>query len=343
LKVFIGGGDGVGWALDVQKQSASESLRRLGHQVVEKPWFANLVLMVRWSPMTNWRYQWLRYRKTIILATNFIDLDAPGFPYRERFDKVNRLANAWISPSRRQQKVFERHRIRTYYQPFYPDDVYYDPPSKTREEICAALGIDYAKVAGRVVIGSIQRDTEGEDLRTPKWGKGPHVISELVRSLPDREKFVLLLSGPRRHYLLQECRTHGVPYVYAGREPAEGEDDLLTNLLAPEAMPLLYQLTDVYLVASQHEGGPKAVLEAALMKTFVFSTDVGLAPDFLEPDCIVRDKDDYLRKLREVVDEFPSDRIRGITERQYRHAYDILNPRNMDALLRDAIEGVCND
>jgi glycosyltransferase involved in cell wall biosynthesis len=341
LNIFVSGGDGVGWALDVQRRRTVESLRRLGFSIVSNPLIADLVLMVHWFEMYNWRYQLLRLKRTLVLATNFIDLENPEYAHRRRFERVNVLADAWISPSRRQQKIFSNHGIRTFYQPFYPEETFYDVPTRTREELCGVLGIDHAKVAGRVIITSIQRDTEGADLRTPKRVKGPDVIFDVVRSLPDREKFVLLLSGPRRHYLLRECRREGVPYIYVGREPDEGEDDLRTNLLAAEMVPLLYQLADVYLVASQHEGGPKAVLEATLMKTFIFSTDVGLAPDFLEPACIVHDRDEYAMKVRKFVDEFPSDETRGITERQFTRAWEILNPRNMDALLRDAIEGVC--
>ena len=39
----------------------------------------------------------------------------------------------------------------------------------------------------------------------------------------------------------------------------------------------LYNILDLYLVTSRIEGGPQAILECALTKTPILSTDVGVA------------------------------------------------------------------
>ena len=43
----------------------------------------------------------------------------------------------------------------------------------------------------------------------------------------------------------------------------------------------LYNCLDLYIVASRMEGGPRAINECALTKTPIFSTDVGIARDYL--------------------------------------------------------------
>lgn len=341
MKIYVSGRDGVGWALDVQRKCLITSLDRLGHRVTPAPLFADAIVTVNWTPLALRRYAFMNFKKTIALASNFIDLDAPDYPERALFGRVNRRVTAWMSPSRKQLDVFRRHGVLAFYQPFYPDDVFLrvgDRPDK--RVVCERLGIDYERIRGRVVIASIQRDTEGADLASPKLVKGPDILVEMLRALPDRDRFVVLLSGPRRHYVMSSLREAGVPYVYAGREPAEKEDDLFTNLLPAEMVPLLYQLADIYLVTSRSEGGPKAVIEAAMTRTLVFSTDVGMARDFLVPDCVFNDIAAYRAALTRAVAEFPSERLRDAVEANYRTASTILAPPNMDALLQAAIEGV---
>lgn len=341
MKVFVSGRDGVGWALDVQRQCVLDSLRRLGHGVARNPLLADVVTVVNWTRLAQQRWsQLLRFKKSLFLATSWIDLDDPEYLLRREFNGVRPLASAWIAPSHRQMALFARHGIRSFYQPFYVEDVFFKTDRPSKQELCERLGIDYSKIEGRVVIASIQRDTQGSDLITPKWQKGPELLVDLVAALPDRSKYVLLLSGPRRHYVLDRCRREGIPFVYAGREPGPAEDDILTNLLPAELVPLLYQLTDIYLVTSRSEGGPKAVMECALLRTFILSTDVGLAPDFLAPECVFGDPAAYGHALREAVEGFHTSQVGDLIERHYRKAFEVMNPSNMDALLQSALEGV---
>ena len=48
----------------------------------------------------------------------------------------------------------------------------------------------------------------------------------------------------------------------------------------------LYNLLDLYLVTSRIEGGPQAILECAITKTPILSTDVGVAGEILHQDSI---------------------------------------------------------
>ena len=51
-------------------------------------------------------------------------------------------------------------------------------------------------------------------------------------------------------------------------------------------MNQLYNLLDIYIVSSRIEGGPQAILECAITKTPILSTDVGVASEILNPKSI---------------------------------------------------------
>ena len=48
----------------------------------------------------------------------------------------------------------------------------------------------------------------------------------------------------------------------------------------------LYNCLDLYIVASRVEGGPQAIMECAITKTPIISTDVGIASYILESKAI---------------------------------------------------------
>ena len=48
----------------------------------------------------------------------------------------------------------------------------------------------------------------------------------------------------------------------------------------------LYNILNLYIVSSRVEGGPQAILECALTKTPIISTDVGIADEILSSDAI---------------------------------------------------------
>ena len=166
--------------------------------------------------------------------------------------------------------------------------------------------IDPNKIKNRVIISSFQRDTL-PDLKTPKWQKNPQGLIEILKKIP-RHSFVLLLCGPRRHFIRNECIKNNIPFIFYGKNTEV--DDLHENNIDKEIINKLYNLSDIYLVSSLSEGGPKAILESILTKTIVFSTDVGLSSDFLSKEFIIGenmsiDKDlinlSMIKKIREKI------------------------------------------
>ena len=110
----------------------------------------------------------------------------------------------------------------------------------------------------------------GEGLE-PKLIKGPDVFlstMELLKKDVGNDLFVLL-SGPSRGYMKRGLENLGVPYkhLYVKSYPDVAK---------------LFQASDVYLVASRQEGGPKAILESMASGVPIVTTRVGQAMDLVK-------------------------------------------------------------
>ena len=57
-------------------------------------------------------------------------------------------------------------------------------------------------------------------------------------------------------------------------------------MLTVEQINELYNILDLYIVASRVEGGPQAILECGITKTPIISTDVGIASEILSKESI---------------------------------------------------------
>ena len=124
------------------------------------------------------------------------------------------------------------------------------------------------------LIGSFQRDTEGFDLKSPKLSKGPDRFIEIIKELNAKEKNLkVILSGKRRNFVIQNLKMLDIPFEYY-------------EMSTFEKLNELYNILDLYIVASRYEGGPQSISECALTKTPIISTDVGIASDILSKESI---------------------------------------------------------
>jgi len=131
------------------------------------------------------------------------------------------------------------------------------------------------------LVGSFQRDTEGHDLKSPKLEKGPDRFVKIVQNLNDiKDNLVVIISGPRRNYVIEQLEKNGVKYIYYENSTFEKVNDL-------------YNLLDLYIVSSRYEGGPQSIVECALTKTPIISTKVGLAPDILDNSSLYDDENNF--------------------------------------------------
>ncbi|MGQ0765580.1 MAG: glycosyltransferase family 4 protein [Gemmatimonadota bacterium] len=129
-----------------------------------------------------------------------------------------------------------------------------------------ALGIP----GSAVVIGSFQKDGHGwGEGNEPKLIKGPDILVEVCARLRGKlSEAVVLLSGAARGFVRRELTRRNVPLVYTWA--AAGE------------LARLYHASDLVLVTSRDEGGPKAVLESMACGVPLVSTAVGQAADIVE-------------------------------------------------------------
>ncbi len=124
------------------------------------------------------------------------------------------------------------------------------------------------------LIGSFQRDTEGSDLKSPKLIKGPDIFINIAKEIhTSNPNLKVILSGKRRHYVIEELNKHKIPFQYY-----EMADIATLNEL--------YNILDLYIVSSRIEGGPQAIVECGISKTPIVSTDVGVASEILHPESI---------------------------------------------------------
>lgn len=138
----------------------------------------------------------------------------------------------------------------------------------------------YGILDDRYLVGSFQRDSEGDDPLKPKLIKGPDIFLEIVHKIHKKNnKITVILTGKRRDYLISNFIKLGIDYKYF-------------EMVDSNALNELYNLLDLYVVSSRLEGGPQAVVECATSKTPIVSTDVGMARQVLSDESIF-DMNDY--------------------------------------------------
>ena len=140
----------------------------------------------------------------------------------------------------------------------------------------------------KLIISSFQRDTESSDLISPKLEKGPDIFCDFVEHVSRSKEVHVLLNGWRRQYIVSRLEKSNIPYTYF-------------ELPDINEVSEMYSATDLYVVGSRVEGGPQSIIECALSKTPIISTDVGIARNILPYTCI-RDVDNFTK-----YDNFPTE------------------------------------
>ena len=124
------------------------------------------------------------------------------------------------------------------------------------------------------LVGSFQRDTESKDLTSPKLVKGPDIFINLVKKIYKKNnKLKVILAGKNRQYIITKLKENNIPFSYF-------------EMVSLKELNELYNVLDLYLVTARTEGGPQAIMEAAISKTPILSTDVGVAGEILHNESI---------------------------------------------------------
>ena len=123
------------------------------------------------------------------------------------------------------------------------------------------------------IVGSFQKDTEGKT-NDPKMSKGPDIFVNIVEDIQkDHPDLLVVLSGTRRTFIISELEKRGIKYKYF-------------EMIGLNEINELYNCLDLYIVSSRLEGGPRAIVEAGIIKTPIISTDVGIASDLMPIESI---------------------------------------------------------
>lgn len=204
----------------------------------------------------------------------------------EGFDQVSKRVDLWIARSSEAEEQFHWLGLPVVRVPYCVDPAIFRP-LPNRMEIRRSLGL----ADDAFVIGNFHRDSEGADLRKPKLQKGPDIFFEIARSLRGKiPGLIVLLAGPRRHWLLNSLRAEGIPVVFAGKD-CGAADDYPRNILSRARLNELYQALDACVISSRWEGGPYSVLEALAAGCPVISSPVGTARDVLPDECLFNSVD----------------------------------------------------
>ncbi len=343
IKIKITGKEGKNWSVDDDRFYTEKALSELNCKLTNTFLNADIIFSVWYSYLLRSKMLFLRLfknkKKIIAVITNNIEKSNVNFL------KYKTLVDYWIYSNSEQKRFLLKKNIEEkviFYNPYYVDETIFKNSESEKKEIAEQLNIDFALIKNRFLIGSFQRDSLGTNLSKPKWQKNPELIINILKNI-DKTKFVLILAGPRRHWLINQCRNHNIPYIFVGNEHFinEKKDDISDNNLSKQKISLLYNLIDLYIITSISEGGPKAVLEASLTKTPVLSTSVGLAPDFLSTDSLCKNENEFYEKINHFIN-FPKSAEMSVSV-NYKNVSKINNFESYKFRLKNIIETVAND
>lgn len=283
-KVFLTGGDFVKWATDDDLNLLRKSLSSFCEFTSIKD--CDIIHSVNWHALLDINFKYLSKRYVV----THIPHDVKNMLMQPNYLKLRPFVDKWIVMSRRAKRMLESFGLDGDHVP-YPINL-----EKFHKIDKSVLSLDkfrkkYKIPADKYLIGSFQRDTEGADLITPKYMKGPDVFFEIVKALYNHNKDIsVILAGPRRFWLIKQLSKYSIPFVYVGKDlQGNVDDDININTLPQEDINFLYNIIELYLVSSRMEGGPKAIIECAAAKCKIISTNVGQTSDILTSNTIYLD------------------------------------------------------
>ncbi|MBC8401683.1 MAG: glycosyltransferase [Candidatus Marinimicrobia bacterium] len=325
MKIFIHGRDKMNWSIDNDRRHLEKALKRLGYPITQSPLSCQIFYNIWWNLIQHRLIRWyFKARKPeCVLATVTNDLKYQ----RDDFFTISPYIDYWIYANSYQKSDLVNYGIkedRLMYNPFYVDIETFKNLEWTKEDLALEFQIPYREIKNKIIIGSFQRDSLGNDLAKPKWQKNPDLLLEICSKL-DSSQYLLLLSGPRRHYIVRQCRLRKIPYFYVGNDSmhATNRDDIILNNQSLVNINKLYNIVDICLITSKSEGGPKAVLESTLAETLVLSTRVGMAPDILDSRSLCDTTDEFINKIKELTNN--TTKYKELSEVNYKRVCAINN------------------
>ena len=292
-RVHVMGGESTGWALDADVATTRTALAACGVELVSLE-EAEVVHAVWETPVLSMAAGRLAGKRILCHLPN--DLCRT---FAQACMARHSRVGLWIPISRLAEADCARLGMKHRYVPYAVDTSLFTaglPGGGSRESLRKQWKIPL----DRYVIGNFMRDSDGADISRPKPQKGVEMFVDILAGLRRLGVPIhVLLAGPRRHWVRGELKRLDIPFTFVGQVTA-GDDNHI-NILPPQTVNLLYHASDLHLVSSRWEGGPRAVLEAAAANGKILCTPVGLAPDVLEPASMFTSADEAIARIAEDV------------------------------------------
>jgi glycosyltransferase involved in cell wall biosynthesis len=205
-------------------------------------------------------------KKKVLVTIHHIDENKFNM---EDFESLDQYVNFYHVISKiTQAKLQKITNKKIFYSPFWiNENNWFEIKNKTKLKEKFDINNE------EFLIGSFQRDTE-IDGKSPKLEKGPDNLLKIILDYKLIGKDIkVILCGTRRDYIINELNQNNIKFSYF-------------EMISTKELNELYNILDLYVVSSRVEGGPAAIMEAALAKTPLISTDVGLASEILHSKSI---------------------------------------------------------
>ena len=237
------------------------------------------------SPWT-WKNTPKKYlkRKNVLCSIYHLDFEKKNSSEKSEFFKRDKYVDRYHVISKYTYKELSKLTKKPItYLPFWIDEKVFFPIND-KNKIKQKWKVNKKDY----LIGSFQRDSEGKNLKLPKLIKGPDIFFDIVKDIYSNKKEVrVILTGKRRDYLINRLKEDNIPFNYYEN-------------ISMQEINELYNILDMYIVSSRLEGGPQSILESAITKTPIISTDVGIASEILSEDSIFGFDESYRKAIPNV-------------------------------------------
>ena len=279
------GGDGNSWALDQMLLYVKNGLQKKTNWCfVESISFADIVIF-GWYPgfLEN---RFLLNKNQIIIS--LLENDTKEIYFDLFKNKHFQRIDIWLTQSTKEREILKGKNTQAYVMPYtklkkIENNNYLN---NDFEKILNPL-IEFKKNSNQKLILSFQRDSSlvnGEWI--PKRQKNPKYLLELYKEARNQElQVMLVLCGPRRHWIVDQLDKNNLPYIFLGIKPTK-EDDYLKKL-PRELILKIIQECDFSIVTSLWEGGPLCIIESIEERKLTFSTSVGFSNDLLPNELLL--------------------------------------------------------
>ena len=208
--------------------------------------------------------------KKVVCTIHHIDIEKFKGKEKKDFYKIDQFVDHYHAISKKTEEVLKQFTKKPIsFIPFWINqNVFFNIENKKE------LKKKYEISSDSYLVGSFQRDTEKKGFKKPKLSKGPDNFIQIAKHLYEiNPQTNIVLAGKRREYIISKLKKEKIPFNYF-------------EMVNFKELNELYNILDLYIVASRVEGGPAAILECAASKTPIISTDVGLVSDVLHPNSI---------------------------------------------------------